>query len=340
MTNRSSARTAVPRAGGEGAAQRGRGLGAAHRGAPGGRCDRKGVDWIDCSVWGGRLRRSVAGWGTGDVVEVQGALRRRFYRVAGGRDAREWRSRPAAAGSSVAQIPHEHAHVRLRLEGGGLLGEQLSRAGRLATWSNVGAGSSTASPCPARPVPRQRCGGTPAGPHAPARRAAGSRARRSPASGDGAARAQRRPVLPVMQHDRVLELGERLVAAPVPAEVVAACLGDPLDARSASAGGSSGGSRTAGVGCRPGRSASPGSGPSRCPGAAPAAVRRRRTGGARPRSPSGHRSAPSSSVACTSGSVIRQIRWSWSAAVGVDQVGCGGGGGPEQCRGPRPDRGA
>ena len=44
---------------------------------------RKGVDWVDCAVWGGRLRRSVAGWGTGDVVEVQGALRRRFYRVAG-----------------------------------------------------------------------------------------------------------------------------------------------------------------------------------------------------------------------------------------------------------------
>jgi single-strand DNA-binding protein len=45
--------------------------------------DRKGVDWIDCAVWGGRLRRSVAGWGAGDEVEVQGALRRRFFRVAG-----------------------------------------------------------------------------------------------------------------------------------------------------------------------------------------------------------------------------------------------------------------
>jgi single-strand DNA-binding protein len=45
--------------------------------------DRKGVDWIDCAVWGGRLRRSVAGWAAGDEVEVQGALRRRFFRVAG-----------------------------------------------------------------------------------------------------------------------------------------------------------------------------------------------------------------------------------------------------------------
>ncbi|RYP86019.1 single-stranded DNA-binding protein [Nocardioides guangzhouensis] len=50
--------------------------------------DRKGVDWIDCAVWGGRLRRSVAAWGSGDVVEVQGALRRRFYRVAGSATSR------------------------------------------------------------------------------------------------------------------------------------------------------------------------------------------------------------------------------------------------------------
>lgn len=45
--------------------------------------ERKGVDWIDCAVWSGRLRRSVSGWATGDTVEVQGALRRRFYRVGG-----------------------------------------------------------------------------------------------------------------------------------------------------------------------------------------------------------------------------------------------------------------
>ncbi|MDN5893079.1 MAG: single-stranded DNA-binding protein [Nocardioides sp.] len=45
--------------------------------------DRKGVDWIDCSVWGGRVRRSVTGWAEGDDVEIQGALRRRFFRVSG-----------------------------------------------------------------------------------------------------------------------------------------------------------------------------------------------------------------------------------------------------------------
>lgn len=44
---------------------------------------RRGVDWVDCCVWSGRLRRSVAGWGEGDVVEVRGALRRRFFRSDG-----------------------------------------------------------------------------------------------------------------------------------------------------------------------------------------------------------------------------------------------------------------
>jgi single-strand DNA-binding protein len=44
---------------------------------------RPGVDWVDCTVWSGRLRRSVASWGQGDVVAVSGALRRRFFRVAG-----------------------------------------------------------------------------------------------------------------------------------------------------------------------------------------------------------------------------------------------------------------
>ncbi|WP_235530231.1 MULTISPECIES: single-stranded DNA-binding protein [unclassified Nocardioides] len=45
--------------------------------------DRPGVDWVDCSVWSARLRRSVAKWGAGDVVVVEGVLRRRFFRVGG-----------------------------------------------------------------------------------------------------------------------------------------------------------------------------------------------------------------------------------------------------------------
>ena len=37
------------------------------------------ADWVDCAVWGGRPRRAVSRWGAGDVVEVEGALRRRFF---------------------------------------------------------------------------------------------------------------------------------------------------------------------------------------------------------------------------------------------------------------------
>lgn len=44
---------------------------------------RPGVDWMDCAVWSRRLRRVVAAWHADDVVEVQGALRRRFYRQGG-----------------------------------------------------------------------------------------------------------------------------------------------------------------------------------------------------------------------------------------------------------------
>lgn len=42
---------------------------------------RGSVDALDCSVWGGRARRSVMSWRAGDIVEVRGALRRRFFRA-------------------------------------------------------------------------------------------------------------------------------------------------------------------------------------------------------------------------------------------------------------------
>jgi len=45
---------------------------------------RPGVDWVDCAAWRSRLRQRVAGWHAGDVVAVEGALRRRFYRSGGG----------------------------------------------------------------------------------------------------------------------------------------------------------------------------------------------------------------------------------------------------------------
>lgn len=41
---------------------------------------RQSSDWVDCAAWGARARRSAAGWKSGDLVEIEGSLRRRFYR--------------------------------------------------------------------------------------------------------------------------------------------------------------------------------------------------------------------------------------------------------------------
>ena len=46
------------------------------------------VDTLDCAVWSGRARRSVGSWSAGDVVEVAGAVRRRFYSTALGKASR------------------------------------------------------------------------------------------------------------------------------------------------------------------------------------------------------------------------------------------------------------
>jgi len=37
------------------------------------------VDTIDCCAWSPRARRSVSSWHPGDIVEIEGALRRRFW---------------------------------------------------------------------------------------------------------------------------------------------------------------------------------------------------------------------------------------------------------------------
>jgi single-strand DNA-binding protein len=44
---------------------------------------RASVDTIECAVWSGRVKRSVPTWRDGDVVEVGGALRRRFFKSGG-----------------------------------------------------------------------------------------------------------------------------------------------------------------------------------------------------------------------------------------------------------------
>ncbi|GAA3527605.1 single-stranded DNA-binding protein [Nocardioides daeguensis] len=51
---------------------------------------RKGpsVDVIDLAGWSARVRRSMRTWHAGDVVGVEGALRRRFYRAGGNTSSR------------------------------------------------------------------------------------------------------------------------------------------------------------------------------------------------------------------------------------------------------------
>ena len=44
---------------------------------------RQAVDALECAVWAGRVRRSVAAWAVDDVVEVSGSVRRRFFRAGG-----------------------------------------------------------------------------------------------------------------------------------------------------------------------------------------------------------------------------------------------------------------
>lgn len=50
---------------------------------PGQARGRQPVDVLDCVGWSSRARRLIAGWRPGAVVEVEGAVRRRFRRQQG-----------------------------------------------------------------------------------------------------------------------------------------------------------------------------------------------------------------------------------------------------------------
>ena len=49
---------------------------------------RATVDALDCAAWTKRAQRSVATWSVDDVVEVTGAMRRRFFRSGQGAASR------------------------------------------------------------------------------------------------------------------------------------------------------------------------------------------------------------------------------------------------------------
>jgi single-strand DNA-binding protein len=46
------------------------------------------VDALECTAWTPRVRRSARSWRKGDLVEVEGAVRRRFFATASGRASR------------------------------------------------------------------------------------------------------------------------------------------------------------------------------------------------------------------------------------------------------------
>ena len=46
------------------------------------------VDTLDCISWRGDIRRLAGSWSTGDVLEVSGSLRRRFWRGPAGAASR------------------------------------------------------------------------------------------------------------------------------------------------------------------------------------------------------------------------------------------------------------
>ena len=54
------------------------------------------VDALECAAWRAAPRRSVRTWAEGDVVQVSGALRRRFWRT-GGVPASVWEIEVAQA---------------------------------------------------------------------------------------------------------------------------------------------------------------------------------------------------------------------------------------------------
>lgn len=89
------------------------------------------VDTLDCAAWTAATRRTARGLQAGDVVEVQGALRRRFWRVGAGAVSRtevevtalrrlaRASSPPVRRGRSRAEHPApEHAAADASVAGG------------------------------------------------------------------------------------------------------------------------------------------------------------------------------------------------------------------------------
>lgn len=77
---------------------------------PTGHASKQSVDALECAAWSARARRSASAWAAGDVVEVVGCLRRRFFRAGSGAASRV--EVEMTSGRVVRRAP-------IRLEGSG-----------------------------------------------------------------------------------------------------------------------------------------------------------------------------------------------------------------------------
>lgn len=85
-------------------------LSVRRRPTPLGRGSRQSSDWVDCVAAGARVRRAASAWSVGDEIEVEGVLRRRFFRTgnaAGGSrlEVEVLRARRAAPTAPVVPAP-------------------------------------------------------------------------------------------------------------------------------------------------------------------------------------------------------------------------------------------
>lgn len=92
---------------------------------PAGHGRRRGFDTVTCVAWTAPLRRRLRIWCAGDVVEVTGSLRRRFWRAGASKQSRYeievataerlFRSPPAPAPRPTAQAAASASRPPLRL---------------------------------------------------------------------------------------------------------------------------------------------------------------------------------------------------------------------------------
>jgi single-strand DNA-binding protein len=79
--------------------------------------ERGKVDVVDCTAFGARVRRQALGWEVDDLIEVSGALRRRFWRGPAGLQSRYEVAVNSAARRKLPTPPRGERITRPRKSG-------------------------------------------------------------------------------------------------------------------------------------------------------------------------------------------------------------------------------